>query len=207
MRRLLALVVPVLLACDPPPPPTMPKAPAVPQGILRIDRSDRLAGELLDPKPNPEYPSLVMTMTYAGPKTRLQLQHEGWHQGKQTGSGTSNGSIQLPLSNEAAFGLSDGTSPEGKEVPVLHTSLPAGPKISDRIGGARQYAMPPLKMRSKRVHEPAWPLEVRDGDEAIVWAVFVDEPAELPAGATIEERARRAEVAWILRIRTTDEKK
>src|SRR5688572_20526740 len=204
MRLLIPLVVPVLLACDRPPSPAAPRAP---QGVLRIDRSGRLAGELLDPKPNPGYPSLVVTMSYAGPKTRLQLQHEGWHQGKRTGSGTNNASIHLPLSNDAAFGLSDGTSPEGKEVPVLHESLPAGPKVSDRIGGARQYAMPPLKMRSKRVHEPAWPLEVRDGGEAIVWAVFVDEPADVPAGATVEERARRADAAWILRIRTTDEKK
>ena len=41
----------------------------------------------------------------------------------------------------------------------------------------------------------------------MIWAVFVDEPADVPPGATPEDRAKRAAAAFLFKIRTADEKK
>ena len=211
MRRSLPLWALLLQACDKPPVPPPPANLGPPQGILRLDRSGTAAWDLVKDA-NPGFPSLAFKLSYYGPKSRLEVRHEGWHKGKTVGSGKGNHLIQLPLVDDAAFGFSDGTAPDGRSVAVVHTSLPAESKKPGGAGGSRlgdtqQYAVPPLKMRSKRTYEPAWPLEIQDGQEAILWAVFVDEPADLPAGASVEERAKRADTAWIFRIRTADEPK
>jgi len=177
-----------------------------------MDRSETPARNLLD-QANPGFPSLVVKMTYGGPKTYLDLRMEAWHQGQRIGNERGHQSFHLPLNDEAAFGFSDGKDKEGKDVVRLHQTFPvesktAGSGNSSRVGGTSEFGMPALKMRDKHTTlEPTWPLEIADGTEALLWAVFVDETADVPPGASPELRAKRADSAWLFRIRTADGKK
>jgi hypothetical protein len=211
MRRPLLLLAFLLQACDKPAVPPVPKPPPVPQGTLRLDRSAINAWDIVT-KADPGYPSLAVRMTYAGPKTYLFFHREAWHQGKRIGEERKHQSFPLPLNDDLALGFSDGKDKEGKDVVQVHESLPVKSKVAgdanfSRTGSTTELVLTPLKMRSKRTVEPAWPLEIADGTEALLWAVFVDEPKDVPAGATPEERARRADAAFLFRIRTADEKK
>lgn len=209
MRRVLALTALLLQACDKPAPPlpTKPSGPA--SGILRLSRTEQSAAEILNDKSTVGFPSLVFRVEYAGPKTRIELRREGWHKGKRLGEGRGTCSFQLPLSGDGAFGFSDGKGAQGEPAVVEHASIrlgTAGGKSGHLLGDKTAFPIPSLKGRSFRTLEPELPGDVPDGTEA-VWAVFVDEPAEVPAGTSPEERAKRADTAWIFRIRTADEKK
>jgi hypothetical protein len=213
MRRPLLLLALLLQACDKPaasPPPAATPAP-LPQGKLRLERSATPVRDLLK-EATPGFPSLVVKMTYGGLKTYLDLHLEAWHQGQRIGNEKGHQSFKLPLNDEAAFGFSDVKDKEGKDIVRIHQTFPVESKTvgsgnSSRVGGTSEFGMPALKKRSTRTLEPAWPLEIADGTDALIWAVFVDEPADVPAGATPEERAKRAGSAWLFRIRTADEKK
>jgi len=215
MRRSVLLLALLLHACDKPAAPpsaVQPPAPsALPQGKLRLDRSGTNAWDYVK-NADPGFPSLAVRMTYGGPKTYLKFQLETWHRGKPIAHERNHQSFQLPLADDLAFGFSDGKNKEGKDVVQVHESFPVKSKVagdgnSSRTGSALEFGIPLLKMRSKRTIEPAWPLEIADGTEALLWAVFVDEPADLPADATPEERAKRADAAFLFRIRTADVKK
>jgi hypothetical protein len=210
MRRLLALAVLLLQSCDKPAPPTsMPKPSGPPPGVLRLSRTDKAAGEILKDKPTAGFPTLTFHVEYAGPRPRLELHREGWHKGKRLGEGKGNYSLQLPLSGDGAFALSDGKGTQGEPAVVVHASIrlgTTGTNSENLLGDTTAYPLPSLQGRSFRTLEPGFPRDVPDGTDA-VWAVFVDEPADVPAGATPEERAKRADTAWIFRIRTADEKK
>jgi hypothetical protein len=213
MRRVVVLVALAFQACDKPPasPPATTPGPSLPPlGKLRLDRSGAFARDFVE-KANPGYPSLTVRMTYGGPKTFLEFQVEAWEEGKRISREKNHQMFHLPLADDAAFGFSDGKDKEGKDVVRLHESFPVKSKVagdgnSSRTGTTSEFGMAPLKMRSKRTLELAWPLEVADGTEVMLWAVFVDEPADVPAGASPEERAKRAGAAWLFKIRTADEK-
>jgi hypothetical protein len=216
MRRSLMLVAILLQACDPPAPPakqgTVPPAPAgPPAGVLRLDRSERTAPDLLKKRITPGLPSLAVRLMYPGPRTHLEIQLEAWHQGKKEAGETDHQLFHLPLSDDAAFGFAEGMPPEGKAGTQVVISMPvqsAGSEGgSSRTTSSLQFGVPLLKARTVDTYRPSWPLDVPDGKEVVLWAVFVDEPADAPTGASLEERAKRADTAWIFRIRTADEKK
>jgi hypothetical protein len=150
-------------------------------------------------------------MTYGGPNTYVEREMEVWHEGKRIAKERGHQSFQLPLSDDAAFGFSDGKDGEGKEVVKFHDTYPVQSKVPgagdySRASGSFEFGLPSLKTHPRQILEPAFPLEIVDGTEALLWAVFVDEPAELPAGATPEERAKRAGTAFLFRVRTADGK-
>ena len=83
---------------------------------------------------------------------------------------------------------------------------PASGVVSGRIGRVEEFGNPAIKGRVSHTFTPRLPLEVPDGKDMIFWAVFVDEPPGNEA-ASFEERASRADMAWLFRIHTADEKK
>jgi len=204
MRRSLLVFALLVQACDRPAPPASQPAGLLsekvrpPLGILRLARTSASAADLLkNPKATSGLPSLAFRVDYAGPKTRLEISYEGWHQGQELGGAEGRRTIHVPVSEDAAFGFSDGKS--GKEVSVL--------TVEDSGLSTQEFNIPSIRGRAFRTYEPSWPLEIPDGKDAVIWAVFVDEPGDAPAGASLEERAKRAKTAWLFRIRTADEKK
>ena len=208
---LLAWVL-VLTSCDRPtspqvaPPAKLPtlkdKHSLPPAGVLRLSPAP-LPSDLGDTfRPTAGLPTLCVKLEYAGPKTRLEVDTEGWHQGKKLGGSLGHQSIQLPLSEAATFGFGEGVNPEGKPIVTVIESIPTG---TGRTGGIYQYAVPPIK-GGVSTFIPRIPLEVADGGEAIFWAVFVGEPF-LVVDRSPETRARSAETAWLFKIRIADEKK
>ena len=161
-------------------------------------------------KPTTGLPSFAFRIDYVGPKTRLEVSYQLWHQGKDLGSAESHETLDLPVSDDAAFGFLDGKNGQQVSVIVAHEVItPQSDRPSRSSPGVmtQQFDLPALRDRAIRTHEPSWPLEIPDGKDGVVWAVFVDEPADVPAGATPEERAKRADTALIFRIRTADAKK
>jgi hypothetical protein len=163
-------------------------------------------------KTTPGLPSFAFRLDYAGPKTWLEISSEVWRQGEELGGSGDHSQIHHPVSDDAAFGFSE--APNGKQVSVIvaHEALPPPSEPYSRkssgVGSSSQvFDLPSLKGRAIRTYEPPWPLEIPDGKEAVIWAVFVDEPADVPSGATPEERARRASAAFLFRIRTSEGKK
>lgn len=216
MRRSLMLVAILLQACDPPAPPakqgTVPPAPSGPSvGVLRLTPSGSAAQDLLKKRVTPGLPTLAVRLMYPGPRTHLEIQLEAWHHGKKEAGETDHQLFHLPLSDDAAFGFAEGMPPEGKAGTQVVISMPvqsAGSEGgSSRTTSSLQFGVPLIRGKAIRTHGPTLPLDVPDGKEVVLWAVFVDEPADAPPGASLEERAKRADTAWIFRIRTADEKK
>jgi hypothetical protein len=219
MRRSLLALVLLLQACDPPAPPAKERdgflqAPIKPPpGILRVARTSASAAELLGRgKPTPGLPSFTFRMDYAGPKTQLEISSQVWRQGEEVGGSGGCGTIRPPVADDAAFGFFE--SPDGKHVSVIvahEVILPRSESPSGRVSGgsttSQVFDLPSLLGRAIRTTEPSWPLEIPDGKEVVIWAMFVDEPDDVPSGATPEERAKRAAAAFLFRIRTADEKK
>lgn len=214
-------------ACDRPSnPPTATPAPTNPTttvpsphtsmpplAILRLSPSNPVPRDLLDPfSPSPGLPTLNLKVEYGGPKSRLEIDSAGWHQGKKLGANQGRQLIHLPFTGDAAFGFAEGRNPEGKAVvSVIHSisvgSNPHTGTVSGRTRSAQQYGVPPINDRRCRTYEPQWPLEIPDGKEAVFWGVFVDEPPDAGEPGSPEERARRADTAWLFRIRVADERK
>lgn len=211
----LAVLTCVLLisGCDrPSSPPALPRSSLPPAGTLRLSSANLSPDIQSQFHPTAGLPTLCVKLEYAGPRTWLGIDAEGWHQGKKLGGGEGGVSINVPLSGDAAFGFVDGSSPEGKPELTIIESIPVHSDsttgaVSGRIGTTHQYGVPPIKGRVCRTFQPRWPLEMSDGKEAIIWAVFVDEPLTNEEALSLEERARRADTAWLFKIRTADEKK
>lgn len=215
MRLLLALGV-FLVACDPPAPPTTPPAPAPapaapslpPPGVLRLASVEQPSD--LDPeyRPTSGLPAVFMKAEYAGPREDLVLGMEFWSKGHNDRAGSTLRSIRLPYSGVVVVGFKEARDAQDKPLlkhfVFLQESPPEGG--SSRVSTGGEYAGLP-SLAGARVVLPAWPLEIADGNGALFWAVFVNEPAGAPEGASLEERARRAEAAWLFRIRTQEWKK
>jgi len=215
MRRSLLALVLLLQACDPPAPPAKDRggflrAPIQPKaGILRVARTSASAPEILATwKPTPGLPSFAFRKDYVGPKTRLETSSEVWHQGEGRGGSADLETIQLPVSDDGAFGFSEGKNGQEISVIMAQEGVRSEPSYRTTVGGSSQvFKIPSLRGRVIRTYEPSWPLEIPDGKDAVLWAVFVDEPADVPVGASLEERAKRATAAFLFRMRTADEKK
>lgn len=221
-NRIIALVGWLLIVgCEKPLPPASHSPPAIPPlaaqshlpapGILRISAAT-LPADL-----QPEFYStsgpgpLALKLEYAGPKTWLDVRTEFWWKGKTLGGGEGGQSIFPPLSDIAAFAFPEGPDSKGNSRVTVLDSIPVksdGSGHKSRIGTTKDFGeLTSLKGRRVLVFKPQFPLEVKDGDDAIVWGVFVDEPEGAPTSASLEERAARAEAAWIFRMGPKDEKK
>ncbi len=160
-----------------------------------------------------DHPSLILKLEYEGSKSWLDVETEFWSKGKRFEGGEGGQSIYAPLSDVAAFGFSEGLDKEGRPRVIVTESIPAmskgpGGGGSARMGSTKDYHdVPSLKNRRILTFHPQWPIEIVDGKEAVVWAVFVDEPPGSPETDSLEERAARADAAWIFRIGPGDEKK
>lgn len=119
--------------------------------------------------------------------------------------------IDLPLAGNASFGFSEGKDSEGKDVVTLSQSIQlassGGASGPTSVGGGTTSPMPPIRGRNVQTFEPAWPVNVTDGSDAVFWGVFVDEPVFEGEPPTLKERALRADTAWLFTIRMADEKK
>jgi len=214
MRRALIFAALLFQACDKPAAPAPPAPPplaAAPPGILRISRSTRTPADLLNNKAVHGFPKLAVRLDYAGPRTSITTAFEAWRDGKKEAGETDHQMIHLPLADDAAFGFADAKTKDGKEATEVVVSMPV--ESAGSSGGASrtvsslQFGVPLLKGKVVKTIEPTLPLEIADGKEVLLWAVFADEPADVPAAATPEERAKRADTAWLFRIRTADAKK
>jgi hypothetical protein len=119
--------------------------------------------------------------------------------------------MSVPLSGEAVFTFTEGKNSAGTPLVSVAKYIPESwnPKtnvVTGRIGDIGQYPVPPIQGRAVTEYRPHLPLDVADGKDAIFWAVFVDEPPGTPP-EDLEERARKADVGFIFRIRTAEETK
>jgi hypothetical protein len=156
-------------------------------------------------------PGYCAMLDYTGPRTWLGFHPEGWNKGKRLSEGRGECTIKVPLSGEIAFGFSEVSGPDGKMGITIKESFPmeSDPEthfVTHRFGTSTSFAIPSIKGRALHTMRADLPLEIPDGKEVVFWAVFVDEPAGSEA-ASLEERASRADAAWLFKLRTVDEKK
>src|SRR5262245_58834993 len=200
-------VPPAPTTTPPPVPAPAPEPPLPPEGILRLTRTGRPADDVLGNfTPVPGLPVLYLKLRYGGRKSGLEVEQEAWHNGKKLGTAESFQFSPVPSTGLAAWGFGQKVGSEGKPRVALYESVPARVGKDPSEGSAQafttqEYSVPPLEGRDCRTYEPAWPLEISDGEQAVFWGVFVDEPSDGPSAAALEERARRACTAWLLRIR------
>jgi hypothetical protein len=154
----------------------------------------------------------LVTLDYAGPKKWLRVTIEFWSKGKRLEGDDGGESIHPPLSDVAAFGFADGSDSKGNPRVLVITSLPAKSTRGEGDGAARvntthEYGEPPsLKGRRIRTHTATFPLAIPDGKMELLWAVFGDEPEGAVEKASLEERAAKADFAWIFKVGTGDAK-
>lgn len=146
-----------------------------------------------------ELPRFASKVEYAGPKTQLRVDAWAWLEGKGLGGGEGSRSIDLPLNGVAAFGFTEGPDASGLHRVNMIQLFTEG---SGHTRSTTGFAVPSIKAKSITTYEPVWPLEVPDGELAIVWAVFVNEPEQSPEDMDVEERALRAEAAWVFKVGT-----
>jgi hypothetical protein len=219
----LAVIAVTLLmsACDGPasppraqlpnPPASKAKSSPPPPGTIRLSHAPLPANLQSEFSSSDGLPGYCARLDYSGPKTWLGFHPEGWHKGKRLSEGRGEHTIRVPLSGEIAFGLSELSGSEGKMGILIKESFPVESDsethfVTHRFSTSTSFAIPSIKGRGLHTMRADLPLEIPDGKEVVIWAVFVDEPAGSET-ATLEDRASRADAAWLFKIRTVDEKK
>jgi hypothetical protein len=154
---------------------------------------------------------LVLKLEYAGPMNWLDVRAEFWSKGKSMDEGPAGQGIHPPLSDVAAFGFEEGRDSKGNSTVTVRESIPVKSSASGekaRFGTTYSYGEPTtLKGRRISVYKPQLPLEVKDGTDAVIWGVFVDEPEGTAVSVSPEQRAARAEFAWLFKMGPKGEKK
>jgi len=203
---LLLLATP-LASCDR---GSTPPGKILGQGILRLTPAATVPPEIgRDAAYRPGLPQLSLSVEYSGPKPCLRFRAEGFESGKSRAETEDIRAIGLPLRGELAFALGEGKNSEGKLLTAIierfpGTSNPATGLVSTRSGGVAQMPIEPIGQRKWKTYEAKWPLEVPDGNEIVVWGVFVGEPSNLKEDMQLMERARQAEAAWLFKVSTTE---
>lgn len=212
MRRFTVLIVLLACGCDraaPAPAPPAVKAGPLP-GILVL-RPGPLPPELTkDAAYRPGLPSLGLQVEYPGPKLGLRVEVQGFEKGVSRASSKDHRLISLPLIADLGFGFGEGKNSEGTLQPAVIQSF--GVSSADghsrtRTGGSGTMAIAPIGERRCQTWEPKWPLEIADGQEEIVWAVFVAEPEGDRKDVPILERVKQAEAAWIFKAASSEKPK
>jgi len=196
--------------CDPaaPAPPAL-KAGA-PPGILVV-RPGTVPPELMkEAAYKPGLPSLGLKLEYPGPQLGLRVEAQGFEKGVSRASTKSHQVITLPLAADLGFGFGEGANSEGKVLAAViekFVTTSGSGRSTTRTGGVTQMGIPPIGARDFQMYEPNWPLEVADGKEAVVWGVFVHEPAGDRRAVPLMTRVKEAEAAWLFTIATGEKPK
>jgi hypothetical protein len=175
-------------------------------GSLRLAPAELPFAFSQEPMVRPGLPHVSLRLDYAGPKPCLRIDLEEFDHGKLAGESHFAQEIQLPYSGTWAVAFGERKDAEGNLQAALAERLPGTPVMSRgatargelTVTRSRQAA---LGSRPVSLYQPAWPLEVPEGQEAVVWGVFVGGSSE--KGSPLE-RAHSAESAWIFKFAATD---
>jgi hypothetical protein len=154
-------------------------------------------------------PSLSLRVEYSGPKPRLRVDAEGFEHGRSRAQTINVRVVELPLSGDLAFAFGEDKNKDGMllaaviESFTIQSSSSSG-MVTRRDGGVSEMPMPPIGEREFHLYQPTWPLEISDGQESIIWGVFVGEPEGAKENTTLTERVQHAEAAWLFKVSTTD---
>lgn len=141
-------------------------------------------------------------MEYAGPAQGFRDRLDAWTAGRVTSSHKGTRRLDVPVRGELLLGF--GTDPKRSGQQVLVHSVWLNGRYGDGGGhSTMDVGQGPLHERRVATWQPTWPLEIRDGQETLLWGIFVDEPAGDPP-ASLEERAKRAAAAWLYRVGTAE---
>lgn len=211
--RIFAIIALLLVAgCEPT--ASSPASPAVktapPPGLLRL-RPGPLPPELTkDAAYRAGLPSLGLQVEYTGPKLGLRVEAEGFEKGEPRASFQDVRALDLPLIADLGFGFGEKKNSEGTPQAAVIQAFgltTADARSKTRTGGSGTMAIPPIGTRPCRTWVPKWPLEIPDGKEEIVWAVFVGEPEGDRRSVPIPQRVKQAEAAWVFKASSSEKPK
>jgi len=187
-----------------------PKKEVLRPGVVRLSPLGSVPPEVTrEPAYRPGLPTLSLNVEYSGPKPGLRVDAQGFEHGKSAAEAEDVRALELPLSGEVAFGFGESKNSQGMLLAAVIERFSDGPSpstglISKRSGSVGQMGISPIGSRKWKVYQPAWPLEIPDGTEEIIWGVFVGEPPESKEDTPLQERVKRAEAAWIFKVSTTE---
>jgi len=218
----LLVWVSLLVGCDRPAapsanpsaksPPSRPKVLLPSLGVIRLSPASLPADLQSEFAPSGGLPSYCAKFEYAGPRTWLAINPQRWQKGKVFSEDKGEHTMKVPMSGEIAFTMTEVSNAAGQTDIKIHETYPveSDPEtglVTHRFSTSTSYAHPSIKGLAVHTVKADLPLEIPDGKEATIWAVFVDEPPGAELSMSLEDRAKRADSAWLFKISTVEPEK
>jgi hypothetical protein len=180
--------------------------------VIRLSTANLPADLQAEFAPSGGLPSFCAKFEYTGPRTWLAINPQRWEKGKISSEDRGEHTMRVPLSGEIAFNLTEVLTAAGQTEIRIHETYPveSDPErgvVTHRYSNSTSYAHSSIKGRTVHTVRANLPVEIPDGKEATIWAVFVDEPPGAESSRSLEERAKQADAAWLFRISAIEPEK
>src|SRR5258706_8731332 len=170
-RRCLHLLLAISVSsCDhPSAPPPGPSKAGPPPGVLRLTPGP-LPKELTDdPNFRVGLPSIAFQVEYRGPQPAIRHDAETFVKGESKGGMKGVRMMSLPCQIDMAFALGEDKDSKGvviaAESEKQATRSGSGVLTTRHGGTSSQPQTVSTRGRQCRIYQPAWPLDIRDGEE------------------------------------------